>query len=310
MKKFLAIFFSLVLVSCSGKQDDAGGSEMTEPAQQIGDVMASIDEVGGTSGAIAASAFEKESRRTFVRLAPEELNGNIVSKLFVKSAEAFTCDSNVVGHVNGGFSSCSSHQITRTFGGCTVGTGQDITFNGTVVFTWTTAGTCNISNTGERVDRSPNFTVTGRRGANLTVSKDATYGQRMTLTSTTGVTPKVYSLASDGIRRKFVTAGGVTTFDYITTVTSPVTVTGEARTGRVMNGGTIRVKDNLTGVTCDYSPVNVTWGSNSCNCPTQGTWQATCSDVKTASLVLTGCGTGDFTLGSESGHVTFDRCGN
>jgi hypothetical protein len=308
MKLVVALILLAAIAGCGGKAEDVGGSEMTEPAQQVGDVMASIDEVGGSGGAIAY--YQKESRRTFVRYAPEELEGNFFSKVFVKSAEAFTCDSNVIGHLNGGFSGCSSQQVTRTFGGCTIGSAQDVTFNGTVVFTWTTAGTCNMNNTNERVDRSPSFTVTGRRGATLTVSKDASYGQRLTLTSATGVTPKVYSLQSDGIRRKFTTAGGVTTFDYITTVASPVTITGEARNGRIMNGGTIRVKDNLTQVTCDYSPVNVTWGSGSCNCPTQGTWQATCSDSKTASLVLTGCGTGDFTLGGDSGRVTFDRCGN
>lgn len=307
MKFILILFLLAVAVGCGANKEDAGGSEMTEPAQQLGDVVASIDEIGGTSGAIA---LEKSARKTFARYASEELSDSLFSKIFVKNAEAFTCDSNVAGHLNGGFASCSSNQITRTFGGCTVGANQDIVFNGTVIFTWTSAGACSLINQGERVDRSPSFTVTGRRGATLTVSKDASYGQRLSLTSATGVTPKVYTLQSDGIRRKFTTAGGVTTFDYITTVTSPVTITGEVRSGRVMNGGTFRVRDNLTQVTCDYSPVNVTWGSASCNCPTQGAFQATCSDGKTASLSLTGCGTGDFTLGSDAGHVTFDRCGN
>jgi len=281
---------------------------MTEPAQQIGDVMASIDEIGGTNGAIA---YEKSARKTFARYAPKELNDSLVTKVFLNKAEAYTCDSSVAGHLNGGFSAvCSaSKQITRTFGGCTVGANQDIVFNGTVVFTWTTA-TCQLINSGDQVDRSPTFTVEGRRGATLTVTKDASYGQRLTQTSNNGVTPKVFSLISDGVRRKFTTAGGVTTFDYITKTTAPVTITGHLRNGRVMNGGTFQVRDVLTQVTCDYSPVNVTWGSSSCNCPTQGTFQATCSDAKTASLTLTGCGTADFTLGSDSGRVTFDRCGN
>ncbi len=307
MKRVLAVVLLLVLTSCEAKLDDVGGSEMTEPAQQIGDVVASIDEIGGTTGAIA---YEKDARKVFARYAPKELNDSFVSKVMIKSAEAFTCDSNVVGHLNGGFGACSSRQMTRTFGGCTVGSGQDIVFNGTVVLTWTTSGACNLLNSGDKVDRSPAFTVEGRRGATLTVSKDATYGQRLTQTSNNGVTPKVFSLSSDGIRRKFTTAGGVTTFDYITTVTSPITITGDLRNGRVMNGGAFRVRDNLTQVTCDYSPVNVTWGSSSCNCPTQGSFQATCSDAKAASITITGCGVADFTLGSESGRVTFDRCGN
>lgn len=308
MKLILAFVLLAALAGCGGKVEDIGGSEMTEPAQQIGDVLASIDEVGGTSGAIA---FEKSARKTFARYAPEELDGSLLSKVLLPRASAEACSANTMTFPNGGFGNCSgttTSQKTRTFAGCTVGT--DVVFNGTVVFSWASASACRLVNQSDRVDRSPAFTVEGRRGATLTVSKDASYGQRLTQTSANGVTPKVFSLTSDGIRRRFVTAGGVTTFDYITTVTSAVTITGDLRNGRVMTGGTFRVRDALTQVTCDYSPVNVTWGSSSCNCPTQGAFQATCSDGKTASLSITGCGTGDFTLGSDSGRVTFDRCGS
>lgn len=308
MKLLFAIVLMATLTGCSKGKEDIGGPEMTEPAQQLGDVMASIDEVGGTNGGIA---LEKSSKRTFARYAPEELDGSIFSKVLVPKAQAVACGANVVGHLNGGFGNCvgtnPTSNKTRNFNGCTVGSGEDVVFTGSVAFAWTSASACSLVNVNEKVDRSPNFTVEGRRGSTLAVTKYASYGQRLTLTA---ASPKTYRLESDGIRRRFTTPGGVVAFDYITTVTSPVVVSGDLRNGRVMNGGTIRVRDDLTQVTCDYSPVGVTWGVASCNCPTQGTWQATCSDNKTATLTLTGCGTGDFTLGSESGSVTFDRCGN
>ena len=98
--------------------------------------------------------------------------------------------------------------------------------------------------------------------------------------------------------------------DFTTTVTQPITITGEMRSGRVMTGGSLQVKNNITSVTCSYSPTNVTWApGTTCNCPTQGTWQGTCSDNKTSTLVLTGCGTGNYTEGTQTDPVTFDRCG-
>jgi len=307
MKLFIVVVLLVAFAGCKSGTEDAGGSEITEPAQQLGDIVASIDEVGGTGGTIGA--LERASKKTFARYAPDELEGNLVSKIFIPKAEAVACSANVMGHLNGGFGNCTGSSPTstktRNFNSCTVGT--DVVFNGSVAFTWTSAASCTVASVNEKVERSPNFTVEGRRGATLTVTRDASYGQRLTLTN---ATPKTYRLDSDGIRRKFTTSSGtVTTFDYITTATN-VVVTGDTRLNRVMNGGTIRVKDNLTQVTCDYSPVNVTWGSSSCNCPTQGSWQATCSDAKTATVTLNGCGTGTFTLGSDSGTVTFDRCGN
>lgn len=318
MKLILSLCLILVVVGCSKGKDDVGGPEMTEPAQQIGDLMASVDEMGGTSGSISLEKnLEKSAQKTFARYSPQELNKSMVTRVIVPAAQARSCSS-TDGGFNGGFGNCSgvstaSNSRTRTFAGCTVGATEEVIFNGTVVFTWDNASGgnlsgCGLNSTGNTITRSPTFTVEGRRGATLTVSKNGTYGQRLTWQS--GASPKTFLMTSDGIRRKYTTAGGVDVFDYVTTITSAVTVTNELRNGRVLNGGTIQVRDNLTQVTCDYTPTNVTWAVASCNCPSQGTWQATCSDGKTASLVLNGCGTGAFTMGSESGTVTFDRCGN
>ncbi|MCM2322947.1 MAG: hypothetical protein NDJ90_06760, partial [Oligoflexia bacterium] len=60
-------------------------------------------------------------------------------------------------------------------------------------------------------------------------------------------------------------------------------------------------------VSCSFSPSNVTWTST-CNCAVNGTWNGTCSDGKTASLDITGCGTATLTIDAITQDVAFDRC--
>jgi hypothetical protein len=119
----------------------------------------------------------------------------------------------------------------------------------------------------------------------------------------------VFTYSNDGISRVF-TLGATTLFNQTTTTTSPVTITGGARANRVMSGGNIRVTNNLTSVTCNYVPTSVTWAaSGSCNCPETGSWAGSCSNGKSTTLSITGCGTANYTEGSETTAVTFDRCG-
>lgn len=169
------------------------------------------------------------------------------------------------------------------------------TFNGTVTLTWGgTSSNCVLQNPGDTITRVPNFTVTGRRNATLTVSKTGANGHRLTWDSGVNAS-KVFKFTNDGIRRVFTGPSGTVLFDLTTTTTSQITVTGTARTSRVMNGGTLRVTNNVSGVTCDFSPSSVSWS-------------AACSDGKTSVLTHTGCGTANFTLGSTSTAVTLDRC--
>lgn len=296
---------SLVILLCIGlsfgcKKADTTATDTTaaETAQQIGDNMASVDESGGSSsGAIAAQ--QSAAEKTFARLEPDDINKSI-SQFLLPNAEAASCGS------ASEFSGCTSGVITRTFGGCTVGSA---TFTGTVSLTFAGTGSalCRVNGAnGDSVTRVPSFTVTGRRGATLTVSKTGTIGQKV---SRTGINQ--FAFTNDGINRKFTAPDATVLFDQTTgvPVSSPIVVTGASRAGRVMNGGILRVQNNKTSVTCDYTPANVTWEAG-CNCPTSGSWTGTCTNSNTTTLTITGCGTANFTDGSFSGVVTLDRCGS
>lgn len=101
---------TLSLISC-GKN----GVDIEETAQQVGDVMASIDEAGGSSGTISYNDKSLE------RLAPKSFLEFLEEKT-IPSALAATCASNTFG-------SCSSSQKVRNFDGRTIGLAS---FQGTV----------------------------------------------------------------------------------------------------------------------------------------------------------------------------------
>ena len=165
----------------------------------------------------------------------------------------------------------------------------------------------------ETITRVPNFTAQGRRDASLVVSKTGSIGQRLTWVSGSG-SAKVFNFASDGINRKFTNSSNVSTFDFTSSTFGNIQITGTNRSGRVMTGGILRVRDNINNVTCDYVPTNVTWAVPACNCPSQGSWSATCtradSSTYSTSLVINGCGIGLYTEGSSTNDVKFDRCGS
>ncbi len=273
----------------------ACAADIDEIAQQVGDSMASVDESGGSSGTLAEL---DSSRKFFKRRAPSEISNGWLETYVQPSAYAATCSAAP------GFGSCTSNAVTRTFADCTVG---GATFSGTVVNTWGGgAASCTLSGATQHITRVPAFTVTGRRGATLTVSKTGTLGQRLTLSSGSGAS-SVFSMTNDGIRRAFTNASGTTTYDFTTATTSAITINGNSRTNRILSGGSLRVTNNLTQVTCDYVPTAVTWTS-ACNCPTSGSWAGTCSDGKSTTVSINGCGTASLTVGTVSTSVTFDRC--
>lgn len=220
---------------------------------------------------------------------PSSFLGELVSSAFAANCSTAST-----------FGSCSSNVITRTFSGCYIGFAS---FSGTVTLTWSGLSTnCLTIASGDLITRVPNFTVTGRRGATLTVSKTGTNGQRIARTTGT-----VWSYTNDGIRRLFTSSTGTTLFDYTTTTTSAITINGSSRSSRNLNGGTLRVTDNVGGTTCDYTPSTVAW-SSSCNCPTSGSWSGSCSDGKSSTLTINSCGRATFVLDSVSQSVTLDRC--
>lgn len=290
--KLKIYFLAFVLIGFGCKKNETVSSvDIQETAQQVGDVMASVDESGGGSGSIAY--LNQSIQKTFDRHAPNEINESMIAKIILPKAQAASC-------AGAGFAACNgSFQVIRTFGGCTVGSAV---FSGDVTFQWSGAA-CALSN-GQNVTRSPNFTVTGRRGATLAVTKTGTFGQRINRISAGN-----FTFENDGINRRFTLPNSQVLFNQTTTVTSAITVTGASRASRVMSGGSLRVTNNISNVTCDYVPTAVTWNTTSCNCPVSGSWSGTCSDGKNTSISITGCGTATYTEGSDTESVTFDRCG-
>lgn len=284
---------SITFVAGCGKKDDSS-TDIQEVGQQIGDVMSSIDESGGATGSFALLQ-EQGAQRMFARL--ENDSGRFAFQRWLEP-EAFAATCGIAT-----FSGCSNNVITRTFGGCTV---WGATFNGTVTLGFNDAAvdnTCQMTLAGHSITRIPSFTVTGLRGAFLSVSKTGTVGQKVTKG---GGSPD-FTFSNDGIRRTFTSSSGTTLFDFTTQTTGDIQISGASRSNRVLIGGTLQVTNNLTGVSCSFSPSNVQW-SATCNCAVSGSWSASCSDGNSASLTLTGCGTATLQLGGETESFTFDRC--
>lgn len=267
--------------------------------------MASIDESSGGSATGSYAVMDLQSTdRMFARLIPNSAADHIFDGFqslydgLLPSATAAACGLT-------SFGSCASNVITRTFGGCTIGSA---TLDGSVTLTWSDLAvnsTCQMTASSHSISRSPNFTITGRRGGTLTVSKTGTNGQVITR----GSSAADYTFTNDGIKRAIVYQGS-TLFDFTTETTAPLTVTGASRNGRVLTssgGAGLKVTNNLTSVVCTYVPTSVTW-SNACTCAVSGSWASTCSDGKSSNLDISGCGTATFTMGSETESVTFDRC--
>jgi len=296
---FIVIAF-LVLPSCTPILDDevSSASIIEETAQQVGDVMASIDESSGASTGNLAG-YQKSFDKMYAKYVPSTKLETFIDSLN-PTAVAASCSS-------GTFSTCSSNTITRTFSGCTVGTA---TFNGSVSLVWGGSSTnCQMGSNNDTITRTPNFTMTGRRNATLYVTKPTgSIGQVMTWLSGSSSATRTYSYANYGINRKFV-LNSTTLYDQTTATTSALTVTSALRYNRVLNGGTLRVTNNITGNVCTFSPTNVTWGSSTCNCPTQGSWSGSCTSTGSVTLEINGCGSGTYTEGSDITSVTFDRCG-
>jgi len=310
---FLILSASVFIFGCKKATDDAATADIEDTAQQIGDIMASADEAGGTSGSLA-SLDKYKFQKTFDRLdeTKSSVAANMATAIFT-TAEAVTCEASGTGY---GFGSCNAgaRTITRSFNNCTVGTAV---ISGDVTLTWSGSAPssgCTLGGgspvAGDAITRVPNFMVTGRRGATLTVSKSGSVGQKIAYVN--GTSPNmVFNFTNDGIRRKFTTPSNAVLFDQTTTVASgtPIVITGNSRSNRKMDTGFLTVTNNLSNVVCNYTPSNVTWNSTTCNCPTQGSWTGSCSNGKSATLLINGCGTGKYTEGDTSSDVIFDRCG-
>lgn len=239
MKSQIAIATLVFAVTFSvGCNKDENAADIQELGQQIGDVMASVDESGGSSGNLAS--VMNANSKMMARLAPP----SILERLNpLPRANAAAC------YLTSTFGSCTNNVITRDFADCTLGAA---TFSGTVSLTFvddSVNSDCQITEDNHSITRVPSFTVTGRRGATLTVSKTATVGQKITRTSA-----GVFTFTNDGIRRKFDLPGGGTLLDYTSQTTSAITISGATRASRTMTGGALQVTNNLTDNVCTFVP--------------------------------------------------------
>lgn len=303
MKKLLLVLVAFSVWSCKKADTDATYSvdSTAESGQQVGDAMAAIDESGGsTSGAITQNEI-KSYERAFARLAQDDVsNAQAAFFRIFPQAQAAAC-----GAVS--FDACGTsgaNKRVRTLDGCSTSLGGAMSGNVSLTFAGTGASSCTIPVANDTVSRVPSFSITGLRGATFSVSATST-GQTLKRTGAT-----TFDFSNTGIRRTFVTPKGSTILDVTTTVSSssPLTVTGNSRANRVVNGGPLVVVNNLTGVTCNLTASSVSW-STGCSCPTAGSWSGTCSDSTTFTTAFSStCGQATVTKGTESSTVTLDRC--
>lgn len=296
MKNSLIFFtISLLVFGCKKVEETYNVDTTSEMAQQIGDSLASADEAGGTTnGAFSYNEFEA-SKKTFARLSGQEtVNKTVFYSVLIPEAQAAAC--NTIG-----FTTCASSKMTKTFGGCSLGLGGSVTGDITLTFS---SGTCSMGTNGNTVTRVPNFSITGLRGATFDVTA-ISGGQ--TISRGAG---SDFSFTNAGIKRKFTTPKGTVLLDLTTTTSSAITISGASRTSRTMSGGGLVVADNLTSQSCTFTPTtSVMWGSATCNCPTSGRWDASCTDGKTFRIDFgSTCGQATITANSSSSTLTLDRC--
>ena len=294
---FFAVTASLFASSC-GDPPSNSSSDSLQVALQLGEVMASIDELGGTGGTLG-------SMEPYLQKLDERLSKKPFLPELIPSAHAAVCTQ------AGTFQACTPLNRTtiRDFSGCTIGSS---TLKGTITLTWSGSGTgCQLGTPvadTSAITRKPKFTITSSSGSvySVDLAPGATYGQKAVYSSGSGSTA-VYRFSTDGIRCTLVDSSGISRAELTMTTVSVLIITGSSRVPRVLSGGTIRIRNNVNDVTCDFTPSNVTW-SGTCNCPVSGSWTATCSSGPAVALTLGGCGTAVLNTGGLNQNVTFDRC--
>ena len=298
MKNKLKMFFCLTLLSAVGACGESETSaDIEEYGQTLGESMSGVDEMGGSSGSLASAATvdprSHQIAAIFKRYAPEEMRNSFLQDL-IPEAQAASCSYTF---------SCASNTRSRSFDSCQMGR---LTFNGSisVAFSGTGASSCLLSGDGASAARSPNYTATGLRGATLQVQKTGSVGQKIARVSQGN-----FTFSNDGIRRTFTAANGSVLVDFSTETTADISVVGSSRSNRTLNGGTLRVTNHLTDVTCDMTPSNLKWASSACTCPNSGSWSGSCSDGKVFTLEMgSSCGEASLTLGDETQDISLDSC--
>jgi hypothetical protein len=265
-----------------------------EPLTDQGQIGASVGEVMASANE-SASAGTSTAALTPVFRTPDELRG----PLWRRAAAALMPEASAAACYPFTFSSCSSSVRTETFSSCTFG---HATVDGSVTLTFSDTAGCTLA-TGDSVNRTADFTVTGEYGGTLTVSSP---GGGQTLTRTASG----FDFAVGGIERVLAGPRGTSLFDISTATTTPLSITSNAG-NFVISAGTLVVTHHLAGYAVSLTPDNLTWAPT-CNCAVSGSLSGTVSggkdDGKSATVTITGCGTADVTIDGDTESVTMDRC--
>jgi hypothetical protein len=258
------------------------------------------EQVGAASGEVMASLDESlDGRATTAFRTPDQLRG----PSWRRALEALEPSAYAASCATSTFSPCVAGVRTRPFDDCTIGPS---TLSGSATLTFTDAALCTLATADAAVTRTAAFTLTGPYGGSLTVTSPGG-GQTLTRTAD-GFT---YTVA--GMERVLTSAAGRTLFDLATRTTAPFVVTGSSRADLVVASGTLEVTHKLAGYTVSLEASNLTW-KPTCNCAVSGklTGKVTSGGGKlvgkSASVVLTGCGQADVTIGDDTESVTLDRC--
>jgi hypothetical protein len=289
------LFLILLLNLACGKKEKKDSVDIQEYGQQVGDMMAALDEAGGGQADWVSSRFLPRSlERTYYRYEKKPLS-------FIDSAHAAACAQALSAQYQKSGNPC---QMVRTFNDCT---SDGLKFSGEVNFQFSTAD-CNLSGSDSEVTRAPNVSIDGRRKATLKImvlENASPGGQEI---KRIGADPK-FEFTSGGVRRYFQTSSGRILFDTTSRTLSPIIVEGQTRSDRKLTGGTFRVLDNKSKVSCDYIPQNVAW-SATCNCGVSGEWLASCTDGSSAKVVISSCGKAQVEYHGKKQEFQFDSCFN
>jgi hypothetical protein len=287
---------TLILFSCSKKASTTYEIDSKlETVQQLGEEMAGIDEAGGfiNGDVVSTKPAPYKNLAPEFRAEPETFQA-ILSKI-VPPVFADACAGNDYGV-------CSVNQKIRSLVGCSTAHGASINGSVTLTYFGTAATTCTIPAVGDYVNRSPNVGINGVRGAVFGINS-ISGGQNLTRTGST-----TFTYADSGTRRRFIGPEGDSLLDLTVTSSGTLTVTGSGRAGRTLTGGSLVVTNSLNSVSCEFVPAGITWAAG-CNCPTAGSWAATCSDSSTLSMSFSStCGEVVMNSNSASSTVFMDRC--
>lgn len=297
-KTHLLVLMALVSGFFSGCGNEAvilvEASAPLEVANQLGSMMATVDEAG--RGSVTIASFT--SPTILQKLEPQSTS---VAQLFIPKANAANCGLS-------DFGSCNSNTVIRNFNSCSIG-GYVLT--GSVSVNWTGGTTCALTAPTQAIRITPNYTVAGNN-ASLTETKTGAVGVTLTWASGSG-TAKVFNYVNDGVNRT-LTYNGSTLLSLNTRTVTPITVTGSARGSRVLSSaaGAFEITSATTSEVCTFQPNSVSWGAANCNCATSGQWAGTCSTMGSYTMTITGCGAATIAYtdngAAKTQAVSLDRC--